>query len=219
MTSRPTRTGSLLPAVALVTTALFVSAGPAHATTIAAPSTINSTGGTDVTAALLSFFAQVPDGSTITFPAGARYRVEGTLALENRNNFTFEGNGAQFFATTQGDRSRSMWRVDFGSNIHFHNVVVKGVNPHAGANPYAYVATLEAQHGFDLEGTNGVVLDHVTVTDTYGDFVNMDKQQLIWTRNVTVQNSTFRRSGRKGISLTGVSDVVIQANLITDVAR
>src|SRR5205823_4356653 len=55
--------------------------------------------------------------------------------------------------------------------------------------------------------------------DPYGDFVNIDKQKRIWAQNVTVRDSTFARSGRQGMSITGARSVVIEHNHITDVAR
>src|SRR5437868_11291535 len=211
------RTPLVLAATALL---LLVSVPEARsAATYRVPATIDSTGATDVTAPLLAFFVQVPDGSTIAFPAGGRYRIEGTLALENRHDLAFEGNGAQFFATTQGNRTRSMWRLDFGSGLTFRDIVVKGANPKAGTGPGAYVSTLEAQHGFDVEGTDGVHLQGVTVTDPYGDFVNIDKQKRIWAQNVTVRDSTFARSGCQGMAITGARSVVSEHKNISDVAR
>src|SRR5438067_7537181 len=89
------------------------------------PATIDSTGTTDVTQKLVDFFASVPDGSTIAFPAGGKYRIEGTLPISNRHNLVFDGNGAEFIARTDGSgvppwngkttnwpRNRVHWLVD-----------------------------------------------------------------------------------------------------------
>ena len=53
-----------------------------------------------MTTALHAFFAGVPNGSTIVFPAHAQYRIEGTIRLRDRHDLTFAGNGATLFATT-----------------------------------------------------------------------------------------------------------------------
>ena len=42
---------------------------------------IDATGATDVTEPLNAYLAGLPDGSVVTFPAQARYRVEGVLRL------------------------------------------------------------------------------------------------------------------------------------------
>ena len=82
---------------------LTTPAGASSSSTVA-PSTIDSTGATDVTAELVAFIASVPDGSTISFPAGARYRIEKSLIIEGRHDLTFEG---QWCRVLRDDRSGS----------------------------------------------------------------------------------------------------------------
>jgi hypothetical protein len=188
---------------------------------VAVPASIDATGRTDVTTSLHEFLAHVPNGSTVLFRAGGRYRVEGTLRLRDRHDLTFEGNGATIFATTKGDRTRSQWRFVRGQRIVFHNLVVRGAHPHGGMSDDAYQSKYEAQHGFWFEGTRDVLLDHVTVTDVYGDFVYIGKDldTHIWSERVTVRWSTFARNGRQGISVTAGRDVRIEHNSITDTRR
>lgn len=197
-------------------------AAPARA--VAVPVAIDATGGSDVTRDLQSFLQGVPDGSTVQFPAGARYRVEGTLRLVDRRDLTFAGNGALVFATTEGDRTRSQWRIEGGGGFVFRDLAVRGANPQAGLGDGAYRARLEAQHGFDVLGVDGFRLERVTVTDTYGDFVYLGglrrtSGRATWTSNVDIRDSVFERNGRQGISLTGAEDVVIEANRIGETRR
>ena len=91
-------------------------------TTLTPPATIDATGTRDVTAELQSFLNKVPHHATITFPAGARYRIEGTLKMRSRNDITINGNGATFFATQESDgtvnpRIRSQWDFQNMSNL------------------------------------------------------------------------------------------------------
>lgn len=152
--------------------AMLIGVAPATASSpVVAPSAIDSTGATDVTASLLAFIEGVPDGSTISFPAGARYRIEESLIIEGRRDLTFEGNGAEFFATTEADRNRRHWWIRNSDGITIRDVVVRGANPHAGTGDAAYRADREAQHGFDFGGTKNALFEGVTVTDVYGDFV------------------------------------------------
>jgi hypothetical protein len=196
------------------------------------PPGIDATGVRDVTPELLDFFAAVPDGGTIAFPAGARYRIEGTLRLRDRNGLTFEGNGAEFFATearpegyaaggTYPWRTRSHWHVIGGSNLTFRNVVVRGAHPDGGTSSGAYVPSLEAQHGFDVWGVNGLVLDRVRVTDVYGDFVYLSNRRdnALWSSNVHIRDSHFERNGRQGIAFAGTRDVLIERSYIGHVRR
>lgn len=214
------RQASVLAAAALISaaTAALAAAPAAQATTISAAG-IDATGTQDDTAALQAMIDSVPDGSTVSFTAGGKYRIEGTLHVKNKHDLVIQGNGALFFATTTGDRTRSQWSFEGGSNIVVKNVVVKGANPDAGTGSAAYVESLEAQHAFNIWSTNGIELDHVTATDVYGDFVYVGLQAGGFAKNVYIHNSSFARNGRQGISVTGADGVRIVSNTITDTRR
>jgi hypothetical protein len=183
---------------------------------------------------LNAYLANVPDGSVVNFPAGARFRIEGVLLLNYRNNLTIDGNGATVFATTDGSgvpppagfghlwpRQRSQFIIMGGSNIVIRDLIVQGANPSAGSDPGAFDVILEGQHGFDVHGVNGLTLDNVTVTDTYGDFLYLagDYSTSSWAKNVVVRNSHFERSGRQGIALVAAEDVLIETSYIGEVGR
>lgn len=182
---------------------------------------VDATGRSDVTVGLQALFDQTPDGGVVQLRAGADYRVEGTLVLEDRHNLRIEGNGARIFATTRGDRTRSQLQFVGGSNLVVRNLEIQGANPDAGLEEGAYVAELEAQHAIDLHGVSDVELDRVNLHDTYGDFVYLglrdgDKR---WSQRVWIHDSTFARSGRQGIAMTAARDVVIEHNRFTDMRR
>jgi hypothetical protein len=173
----------------------------------------------DVSAALQSWIASVPDNSTLSFPAKACYRIDDTLLIDARNRLLIDGNGATLKAVVMGNRARAQLRLRGGGDLTVRNLVVRGANPHAGATAAAYRPDLEAQHAFQVMGSTNVLLDHVSAFDTYGDFVYIGPGKSGPSRNVTVANSTFARSGRQGISITAAVGVTIEANTIADVSR
>jgi hypothetical protein len=198
------------------------------------PPAIDASGATDVADALNEFFSALPDSALVRMPAGARYRVEGVLQLIYRNNLTIEGNGAMIFASTEGSgvtppeglghlwpRARSHVLIKGGSNITIRNLVVRGANPNAGSATGAYVEEFEGQHGFDVNGVSGLLLENVTVTDTYGDFlyISPDYSIPVWAKNITVRGSHFERSGRQGVAIVGAEDVLIETSYIGEVGR
>jgi hypothetical protein len=196
------------------------------------PSDIDATGAADVTDGLNTFFASVPDSSTILFPAGAQYRVEGTLLLIGRRKLTIEGNGATVLATTDGSgvtpppllahlwpRGRRQFLFSGGADIVVRNLVVKGANPNAGTGDSAYKAPLEAQHGFEFAGVRGGELDHVTVSDVYGDFVYLGASGGQQASHIWIHDSHFERNGRQGVSFTGADTVLIERNYLAEVRR
>lgn len=184
------------------------------------PPGIDSSGTADVTAELSSFLADVPDGSTVVFPAGGRYRVDGTLLFEDRRNLTLEGSGSEIFTAIEGGKHRRHFEFVRGADITVRNLTVKGGNPRGGLAKEAYDREREFQHGFSFRGTVGVLLERVTVTDVFGDFVYLGydvRGTGDWTRDVVVRESTFERNGRQGMTITGAEGVVIERNRFVDV--
>ncbi len=156
----------------------------------------------------------------VEFRKGGRYQVNGTLFLRDRHRITIDGNGATVFARTRGGPDRSQWWVKGGSRIVFRNLVVRGSNPNAGVDENAYVRKLETQHGFRLEGVNGVELDHVQVHDVFGDFVDIGRDfKRVPSRNIWIHDSVFSRNGRQGIAVTAATNVIIERNHIGDTRR
>lgn len=199
---------------------------------ITVPESIDPTGAADVTLPLLKFFSSVPDGETLSFPANARYRIEGVLYLENRHGLTFEGNGATFFASTIGNeiappnqvyrpnwpRKRAQFVFVGGGGITLRNLTIRGSHRNGGTDG-DYVAALEGQHGVVLMSVEGAELDRVTITDVYGDFVYLGGKRGEWSRNIHVHDSHFATNGRQGIAITGAEDVLIEGNYLGDMRR
>ena len=183
------------------------------------PSSIARDCSVDVAAELESWITSVPDNSTLSFPSKACYRVDETILVDGRHRLLFDGNDATLKAVTTGNRERSQLHLRGGSDLTIRDLIVRGANPHAGATAAAYVVDLEAQHAFAVNGATNVLLDHVQAYDTYGDFVYIGPGNKQPSRNVTVANSRFARSGRQGLSVTWAVGVTIAANTIDAVAR
>lgn len=194
------------------------------------PTTIDRTGTTDVTAPLVAFIKSVPNGTTVTFPAGSRYRIENIVLIESRANLVIDGKGAVFFATTDGSgvpptgpnavqqhwpRRRSHFLVYKGHDITLRNLTIVGANPNAGTRDSAYVAALEAQAGVDFYGTTASTLENCNISYTYGDFVYIGSGSV----GTIVRGCTMSRSGRQGITVAYGRDVWIDGNHIERVRR
>lgn len=193
------------------------------------PASIDATGAANVTGALNAWLASVPDSSVIRFPAGARYRIEGTLLIQDRHGLTIEGGGAEFFATVTAPegldwtatRSRSHWKIHGGSGITLREIVVRGANPNGGQAAEAYNSNYEAQHGIDVWGVQGLELDRVSVTDVWGDcfYISNDRTTGEWSRDVWVHDSYCARNGRQGFAIDGSERVLIEGSRMEDTRR
>ena len=166
----------------------------------------------DVTQAITSWVASVPDNSVLSFDAGACYRIEGTIEVTNRNGLVFDGNGSTFRATsTNAPSYRAQWRLTRGSRLVLRDMVVRGANPAPGTLNDA----LQHQHGVDLRGVADVELDRVRISDTYGDCVYVGQPWSTvnaWTSDVHMHDSSCTGAGRNGIAVTAGRNVLVETS-------
>jgi len=201
---------------------LTVNVNNATVSTKLVPSNIAADCSVDVTKALMSWMASIPDNNTLQFKPAACYRVDGVFAITNRNGLTIDGQGATFMHVTNGSelgsrdaRTRSMFKVTGGSNITIKNTIVQGGNPNAGIGDAAYVEALEAQHAYEFLGVKTALAENVQGYKTYGDFVYIGNNS----NNITVHGSHFEKSGRQGVSVTSGTDIIIDNNYFGDIRR
>lgn len=190
--------------------------------TYAPPASIDATGTHDVTAQLQQFLTTIPHGATVNFPAGAKYRIEGELTFRRRNDVVLNGNGALFFATTRGDRSRGQWKLEDLSRVTFQGFVIRGAHPNGGMAEDAYVADLEAQHGIEIAGGSDIVVRKNRITDVYGDFVYVSRSPspIFGTPyNVTIAANVMRRNGRQGVALGDGYNIRVENNDMAEMRR
>lgn len=178
---------------------------------------------TDVTAELNELIASVPDGATVSFAPGACHRIDGTVQILGKHGFTLAGGGVTFKAPSQGDDKRKHFEVEGGEDFAAFDLTLVG--PHPNGGPGGYVPELATQHGFNFGGVERITISRVTITDVYGDFIRFgqggatEDDENRWSRDASVTDSRFERSGRQGIAFTGAADVVVEGNTFVDVAR
>lgn len=191
------------------------------------PSSLPADASRDVTDELNEFFAKLPNGAQVRFPDDARYRIDGTLLIKNKQEITVDGNGVVFRAIDRGEdhaksenyagwkqtRNRAHIRIQGGKQIAIKDVEIHGAHPDPGRKG-TYDANREAQHGFDFAGGEDITLDNVTVHDVYGDCIYLTKVD-----GVVIRNSKLVRCGRQGIAIATGEDILIENNEIADSRR
>jgi hypothetical protein len=191
---------------------------PVTTQTVYVPTTIDSTGATNAAAALQSFIGTVPDGSVIVFKAGGVYRMDLGIAVENRHNLVFEGNGATLRANGS---SGSMWAdpfVFYGSPTTVSDIVIRdftlqGNNPHTGTA--IYDPSQEGQHGVGVYGGTRIEIANNTIRNTWGDGVyaaNGSTQD--WVDGLWVHDNTFAYIGRIVFTMNAVRNALLERNTI-----
>src|SRR4051794_6426854 len=156
----------VVPTIPTITTPRTVRrpAGVGNPQVVYVPRSINATGRVNITERLQAFIDRVPDGRVIRFRKNARYRAEQSLFVNHRHNLVFDGNGATLFATIGGAPERSQWWLKDSTGIVFRDLKVRGANPKGGTSEGAYNVEQETQHGFRMEGVDGVEIDNVNVS-------------------------------------------------------
>jgi hypothetical protein len=176
----------------------------AAATSVNVPGSIDATGGRDVTADLGQFFASVPPGSTVEFPDRGKFRIDGVLRLSGLHDITVDGNGSVLFAPTDGSnvappgrgfrahwpRLREHVEFDKADTLTVRDLDIQGPNS-AGR----YEVAFEGQAGFAISSSSQVVLEQVSVSDTYGDGVYVAGGS----SDVSIRDSNFAKIGRQGV--------------------
>jgi hypothetical protein len=213
-------------AVAAVLIMLFaiatadISPASAKGKVYAVPSKIDATGSQDVSGALQSFIDKAPNGSTIVFKAGGRYRLDKGLQLWGRRNLTLDGNGAQLDLprTDRGYDSIGI-RVEIDSvGTTIRNLTMVGDNHQAGTSDAC--CDREANHGIAVLSADDTLIENVHIRRVWGDclYVNSGYGRAgDWSDGVTFRDSTCRLTGRHGVAVEGGKRVRIANNVFDQI--
>jgi Bacterial Ig-like domain len=170
---------------------------------------------------VMNWLATVPDGSTARLAPDGCYGQDGTIIVSGRNGLVIDGQGSEFRALTSGDSHRANWRFVGGENLTVQDLAVRGSNASG-----VYQAGFEWQHGFSVEGVQGMTLAGVQARETWGDGV------MLWhgasspacgddassARNVVITGATLERIGRQGVAVVDAEHVTLQDSSIGPVA-
>jgi hypothetical protein len=200
---------------------LAAAAPPQRATVYKVPTKIKDNCSVAVDAQIAQWLATVPDNSTVQFGRGRCYGQDGTITLSGRTGLVIDGQGSEFRALTPGGSHRANWRFVGGRNLTVQNVAVRGSNPQG-----LYDQAIEWQHGFSVEGVQGMSLSNVQARETWGDGVYLWHSEYSpacgddasSARNVVIANATLERNGRQGVAVVDAEDVTVQDSLIGPVA-
>jgi hypothetical protein len=166
---------------------------------------------------VMTWLATVPDGSRVNFRAGRCYGQDGTITLTDRNGLVIDGRGSEFRALTLGGSHRANWRFVGGSDLTVRNMAVRGSNPDR-----LYQAGFEWQHGYSVEGVQGMTLSNVQAREVWGDGVYLDHgaytpscgDDASSARDVLITGAVLERIGRMGVAVVDAEYVTVQDSAI-----
>jgi hypothetical protein len=220
------RRRTLVPAIALAVLAI---GGHARAATTVAVPTAACSETSDSAPAIQAFLATVPNGSTVTFPAGARCMVATSLDLgiaptgeAQRTDTVYDLNGATIFRTSEPaacDKpgcNAPLVDLERVQRVSVRDGTIQGGVTPPVEGPPAYDPAIEHDHGIAVHGDTGVVLTGLTIRDIGGDCVDVDEDSTTHTpsadttiEGTTLQPFTCAQGARQGISANDVDGLSI----------
>jgi hypothetical protein len=194
---------------------------PSKAAVYTVPKNIKSDCSVAVEEKVMAWLATVPDGSTAQFGKGRCYGQDGTITLSGRSGLVIDGQGSEFRALTLGGSHRANWRFVGGQNLSVRNLAVRGSNPQG-----TYDHDIEWQHGFSVEGVQGMTLSNVQARETWGDGVDLWRSasspacgdDASSARNVLIAGATLERIGRQGVAVVDAEQITVRDSTIGPVA-
>lgn len=151
-------------------------------------------------------------GATVCLTSGATYTLTSSVRIADKTSLTLDGQGATIRAAsyfTSG--TAEIVYVAGGSAITFRDLTILGTDAERGYQPGP-----EFQAGVAFAGTQGALVERVTVRNVQGDGVGAYARAGVPVRDLTVRNSTIVAAGRWGVTLTHAERVAIEANTVTD---
>jgi hypothetical protein len=214
------------PAIAL---AVLAVGRPARASTAVAVPASACSETADSAPAIQAFLATVPNGSTVTFPAGARCMVATSLDLgiaptgqPQRADTVYDLNGATIFRTTEPaacDKpgcNAPLVDLQGVQRVSLRDGTIQGGVAPPADGPPAYNPAIEHDHGIAVHGDTGVTLTGLTIRDTGGDCVDVDEDSTTHapSTDITIAGSatapfTCAQGARQGISANDVDGLSI----------
>lgn len=192
---------------------------------------------------IIDYIKTVPDGTpgapNFIFFAPGVYRSEKTIFLDGRNNLVLNLNGATvkntvvFPYTTDGSgfypNDPNAATDNFGRNVfEFHRCtnirIAFGTLQGAGPSTPVYTVAVAAQCGILFQGGSNIEVDHLTIKNVYGDFIELlasgsSTLGTLVPTNVHVHDCTMTAASRQGFTVAGGQDVLFEHNNIGNVAR
>jgi hypothetical protein len=172
--------------------------------TIRISTAIDATGATNVGPALHRAIAAAPNGSVISFPAGAVFRIDGKLDIGARRDLVLLGNGSTLRIGASG-ASRSNTVIDIwggSTDIAIRGFKLVGNSPMPGA----LIDGQEFAMGVNVDIASRVEIANVTISSVYGDGLTVDN----WANGIWFHDSHVVSAGRSGVALLAARSVIVE---------
>jgi hypothetical protein len=189
------------------------------ATAVTAPTSIDATCAIDASPALNAWIASRPDGSTLVFPSGSCYRLEGDAGLDlaNRGGLTLVGTGSTLQLRTNGASNRSSaFFLEDSTHITIRGFAVDGGNTATGTTGAASAVDERINAAVVRSGSSFIEFDHVAWDRLRGFGVILSADGgTRWPEDISIHDSVIR-GGEMGVAIVAGRRIQIVRNTIDD---
>jgi hypothetical protein len=184
-TATPSPTATVAPSPTTAPTAT-----PAPTTAYAAVFTGDATGTTDVTSALRSFI-EGHAGKTVALAVNGTYKVS-QLSVTVRD-LTLDFRGSTILGSTPG--AHGIFRLQTASGVTLNGPRVTGTG-------YGWDASLQNEHGIQIDGGSAITINGPVVRNTRGDgiYVGYQAGKNSPPMGVVINDPNIERASRNGVS-------------------
>nr|MBA2610081.1 hypothetical protein [Actinomycetota bacterium] len=182
-------------------------------------------------AAIEAAIAACPNGAAgaptlVSFPTAASYTINGTIKVDRRSHLVIDGNGSTFRNTAPNvdGANNPHWRVLEGRDLTFREMTVLGNFTSAG--PRGITSGNQFNHGFNIYGGNGIVVEDSIIRDVFGDGVTTSPSGFITgggalggevPTNVRFSRLTISRTARMCAGITAAKTVAFEDSSCTNI--
>ena len=184
--------------------------------TVTPPSTITANCSTDVSGPLKKWFNKLPVNSTVLLGSQDCYQVDNGIKLKNPQGLTIYGGTFTSDATTpvkKHSKGNAVFTLVGGSKVTLESMKINGRNP----GGYHYQMAFAA--GIDVQGTDGITIRGVTITNAFGDGITLSPLRggsdhnsgtiVAPTKTAVINGVSIIGAGRQAVTLASVSGAQI----------
>jgi hypothetical protein len=175
----------------------------------------------DSTAILNTWLNGLPSGSSVQFPANGCFHIQGSLWLHNTAGLTINGNDSTILQTVPGPESvvQPIVYLTQDTQLVMKNLTIDGAynGSNGGVN-------FEGDYGLLLEADRGVTLNHISVNNIQGNFIDLNAPNSGVTGSDTslnsdifVTHSTFHHCGYHGLTIESADGVAFSQDAFSGI--
>lgn len=146
------------------------------------------------------------------------YQTTETVKIEDCRDLTLRGPAVLDGSQTPREREQRHLSIRRSNNIVIEDITVTGGRCERPCESPSGQAANERQHGFEIAGSQDIELRNVYARGVWGDGVYITAKSFdggdVPTGNIVIRDSYFDNTGRQGIAVSGVDQLLVEGTVV-----